>query len=62
MTQQTRPTPGSDAAIEQGCTCPVTDNNHGRRPPYPPNGWWYDVACRVHGVDQEPPPEPSPWT
>jgi hypothetical protein len=22
-------TPGSDAAIAQGCTCPVLDNSHG---------------------------------
>ena len=21
--------PGSDAAVEQGCTCPVIDNQHG---------------------------------
>ena len=24
------PNPGSDAAVEQGCTCPVMDNGHGR--------------------------------
>ena len=23
------PNPGSNAAIEQGCTCPVLDNGHG---------------------------------
>lgn len=23
------PPPGSDAAIDAGCTCPVADNNHG---------------------------------
>jgi hypothetical protein len=25
-----KPTPGSDAAIKAGCTCPVLDNHHGR--------------------------------
>ena len=24
------PNPGSDAAIEAGCTCPVLDNGHGK--------------------------------
>lgn len=25
-----KPNPGSDEALDQGCTCPVLDNNHGR--------------------------------
>ena len=25
-----KPNPGSDAAINAGCTCPVLDNGHGR--------------------------------
>lgn len=25
------PKPGSDEALDRGCTCPVMDNGHGRR-------------------------------
>jgi len=25
-----KPNPGSDEAIEKGCTCPVIDNEHGK--------------------------------
>ncbi len=31
------PNPGSDAAIDAGCTCPVMDNAYG-------NGFLWDVA------------------
>lgn len=24
------PNPGSDAALDAGCTCPILDNGHGR--------------------------------
>lgn len=30
MTPNTPPPPGSDAAIQFGCTCPVLDNAHGK--------------------------------
>lgn len=43
-----RPNPGSDAARKQGCTCAVLDNNYGRFPPYPPDGWWITQGCPVH--------------
>jgi len=36
--------PGSDKAIELGCTCPVMDNGHGRG-----NGpFWYSESCPYH--------------
>ncbi len=42
------PDPGTDAAINAGCTCPVIDNHRGR-------GWHgkagifiYTVGCPVH--------------
>ena len=51
-TQDTeKPNPGSDAAIELGCTCPVLDNAHGR------GAWgtegddalfWQDATCPFH--------------
>lgn len=46
--------PGSTEAREQGCKCPVMDNNHGRYPPFPPNselpqgGWYMVEGCPVH--------------
>lgn len=43
-----KPNPGSKAAIKQGCTCAVLDNNHGGFPPYPPDGWWITAGCPVH--------------
>lgn len=30
MSQDTTPNPGSPEARQQGCTCPVIDNGHGR--------------------------------
>lgn len=40
--------PGSNEALDRGCTCAVLDNNHGKRPPYPPDGWWITGGCPVH--------------
>lgn len=42
------PNPGSDEAREAGCICAILDNNHGTRPPYPPDGWWITAGCPVH--------------
>lgn len=44
------PAPGSDAAIEAGCTCPVTDNGHGDGRPSPDGGeeFVYVLGCPVH--------------
>lgn len=55
------PNPGSLAARELGCTCPVLDNGHGRRPPIPPGvwgtgpegGWYIYEDCPVHAVGAE---------
>lgn len=46
----TPPPPGSDAALDRGCLCPVLDNHHGRGFPYGSNGtsFWIDFACPVH--------------
>ncbi len=42
------PNPGSDEALDQGCTCAVLDNHHGRSAPWPPDGWWITEGCPVH--------------
>jgi hypothetical protein len=43
--------PGSDAAIERGCTCPVIDNGHGRgiMGDGEQFGWWRNQDCPLHG-------------
>lgn len=41
------PAPGSDAALDAGCTCPVVDNGHGRCP-LPDGNWWVAAGCPVH--------------
>ena len=40
-----QPTPGSDAAIKLGCTCPVLDNGHGRRSD---GNYVFTAGCPVH--------------
>ena len=45
------PNPGSKAAIAQGCTCPVMDNNRGAGVPNGhgnPPVFWYSSDCVVH--------------
>lgn len=53
--------PGSLAAVEQGCTCPVLENFSGMFPPLGADLWWIDVDCPLHGngraVDVNPPIE-----
>jgi hypothetical protein len=46
------PNPGSDAAKQAGCLCPVLDNCHGRRAPWPGGCWWVRPDCPMHGGDQ----------
>ena len=43
-----RSNPGSVEAINSGCLCAVLDNNHGRFPPWPPDGWWISEGCPMH--------------
>lgn len=42
--------PGSDEAIEQGCICPVLDNNHGQGADR--GCWWITRDCPLHGVKE----------
>nr|DAE07572.1 MAG TPA: hypothetical protein [Podoviridae sp. ctnCN2] len=44
------PNPGSDEAIEQGCICPVLDNNHGQGTGE--NYWWITRDCPLHGAKE----------
>ncbi len=49
------PYPGSDEAIERGCTCPVIDNGHGKMERYVDGErvWWIDSECPLHGMREE---------
>jgi hypothetical protein len=42
------PKPGSDEAIDQGCTCPVLDNAHGAGYLGLGRGWWIAGGCPLH--------------
>ena len=43
------PNPGSDRAVEMGCTCPVLDNARGKG--YMGTGvFWYNVNCPLHST------------
>ena len=53
-TSDCAPNPGTQAAIEAGCTCPWMDNRNGvvlnesgQRT------YWYSSDCPVHGIPQE---------
>lgn len=44
------PNPGSDDALDVGCTCPVLDNAHGKGHFMGGSGVFaYDTTCPVHG-------------
>lgn len=52
------PNPGSQAAIDQGCQCPVMDNHYGEGLG---NGRFYiNGECPLHAMPKpEPPKEPD---
>ena len=45
------PNPGSDEALDLGCSCPVLDNAHGAGLPYPDGPvFWVNKDCPLHGA------------
>lgn len=44
------PAPGSDAALDAGCRCPVLDNGHGRGFPGGDGKtqYWVNAGCPMH--------------
>jgi len=43
------PNPGSEAARDEGCTCPTLDNNRGELSPFGDDDlWWVTEDCPVH--------------
>lgn len=51
------PNPGSDRAVELGCTCPVLDNGRGRGYMGQPGIFVFNAGCPLHGVEE---PEEAP--
>jgi hypothetical protein len=51
--QSKHPNPGSDEALDLGCSCPVLDNAHGRGI-WTGNGlepaFWISADCPLHGI------------
>ena len=46
--------PGSELAVEHGCTCPVIDNNYGAGILFGSDPiYWIDTSCKLHGNTQE---------
>lgn len=56
MTPDTPPPPGSDAAIQQGCTCPIMDNAHGRGYMGVSGVYVFSGDCPLHCL------KPQEWT
>ncbi|MCP3686208.1 MAG: hypothetical protein GY861_26475 [bacterium] len=45
----TTPNPGTQEAIDQGCTCPVMDNHHGAGIPMGGETvFWHTKGCPIH--------------
>lgn len=44
--------PGSEAAVQAGCTCSVIDNHYGRGFGTPPR-WYVSGDCPLHGMPVE---------
>ena len=47
------PNPGSDAAVEAGCTCPVMDNGHGVGAYGVPGQFWINAGCPLHAARKD---------
>jgi hypothetical protein len=49
MATNDTPNPGSDAAVKQGCTCPVMDNGHGKGFLWDgASVFWINEGCPLH--------------
>lgn len=59
MSENPLPNPGSDEALNQGCTCPVLDNDHGRGY-YGGYGFVIVASCPLHGGYSTDPEDEEP--
>lgn len=49
-----KPNPGSNEALDLGCTCPVLDNGHGQGY-FISDCFVISADCPVHGIAENPP-------
>jgi hypothetical protein len=47
------PSPGSPAAVKQGCRCPVIDNRYGKGIRDDREEYWITYYCPLHGMEAE---------
>ena len=57
-----KPNPGSNEAIDAGCTCPVLDNAHGRGAQGTTDRFWMTADCPLHGGHEQTNEERAAWT
>lgn len=48
-----KPNPGSKEAIDQGCTCPVMDNDYGKGAYGTTDTFWINEHCPLHANQQQ---------
>jgi hypothetical protein len=53
MEQSNKPNPGSKAAINAGCTCPVMDNEYGVGYMGMEGVYIYSAGCKLHKPDND---------
>jgi len=53
MERSNIPNPGSKAAIEQGCTCPVMDNEYGAGYMGMEGVFIYSGGCKLHQTNND---------
>ena len=47
-----KPNPGSDEAVDAGCTCPVMDNHKGGGAYGKDGAFWINAECTLHGLPE----------
>ena len=45
------PNPGSDEALDEGCTCAILDNSHGKGVFQNEETFWTSADCPLHGIE-----------
>lgn len=51
MSENNTPNPGSNEAVNKGCTCPIMDNARGRGYMGIPGQFVMSAGCPLHGVN-----------
>ena len=57
MSDKKIPNPGSNEAIDLGCSCPIMDNSYGEGYMGMKDTFIYNQSCKLHKTKEEPPEE-----